>query len=486
MTIQKLQTVTVIASAAISRNRFVGWTGAHSTSVDDVLGLSEAPAAIGGAVSVVTEFSAPVEAAGAINVGDYVAPANDGTGRAVVGSVANNCGRALVGAAGAGSIAVVAVFGSERGGSVSGAWNRPASTSIVLDGDYQHDPLVVSGATTITVTGSTPGGRAAMIVLPNGTNVPTISGADEWATSFGYLNTANVPNLLTAWYDGIARRYAWGRQLSPAAVDYAAPTIQSATVDASTLTIVWSENLANSPSASAFTVTGAGGVTQTPASASHTNATTTLTLTTPAVGSNTVTLAAAAGAASDAAGNNSAAVSGVSVTVAGETALALTTLVSLTASGANYVGSTGVTSPNCYGRPAGVIAGDGWVSVGLASAVNGAAIVGLSSTASPTAGTTMLGQMAISTFAGVVRYGSGNTPGASNTDLAALEAAGPSVRYRIGRAGSAWTIAKSTNNGDTWTTIFTFPGVFYTGTLYPVIYTAGDNTVYSPKARGVA
>ena len=132
MTIQKLQTVTVIASAAISRNRFVGWTGAHSTSVDDVLGLSEAPAAIGGAVSVVTKYSAPVEAAGAINVGDYVAPANDGTGRAVAGNVINNCGRALVGASGVGSIAVVAVFGSERGGSVSGAWNGPQLLTVTV------------------------------------------------------------------------------------------------------------------------------------------------------------------------------------------------------------------------------------------------------------------------------------------------------------------------------------------------------------------
>ena len=139
MTIQKLQTVTVIASAAISRNRFVGWTGAHSTSVDDVLGLSEAPAAIGGAVSVVTKYSAPVEAAGAINVGDYVAPANDGTGRAVAGNVINNCGRALVGASGVGSIAVVAVSGSERGGSVSGdgivkATNRRLDRAIALEG----------------------------------------------------------------------------------------------------------------------------------------------------------------------------------------------------------------------------------------------------------------------------------------------------------------------------------------------------------------
>jgi hypothetical protein len=93
---------------------------------------------------------------------------------------------------------------------------RDASTALELDSvETQYAPLTISGATEISVAGSTGGASASMLVIANGTNIPTISGADEWASSFGYLNTDGIPNRLDVWHDGIARRYAWSQQATP-------------------------------------------------------------------------------------------------------------------------------------------------------------------------------------------------------------------------------------------------------------------------------
>jgi hypothetical protein len=108
-----------------------------------------------------------------------------------------------------------------------------ASNTLTIDSTVrQYAPLTISGATTITVTGTTLGALASMVVLPDGTNVPTIVGADEWASSFGYLNTTRVPNRLDVWYDGVARRYAWSQQAVPAAVAAPAPAPAPAPVPA--------------------------------------------------------------------------------------------------------------------------------------------------------------------------------------------------------------------------------------------------------------
>lgn len=97
------------------------------------------------------------------------------------------------------------------------------STTILLDSTARiYDPLTISGAATLVVMGAVKGSESRMVVLPNGTNVPAVTGADEWGTSAGYLNTANVPNLFTAWHDGLAARYTWTRQAVPTAIG--APT----------------------------------------------------------------------------------------------------------------------------------------------------------------------------------------------------------------------------------------------------------------------
>lgn len=105
---------------------------------------------------------------------------------------------------------------------VGGLAQAAASTSLVLDSIFrQYSPLTVGGVVALTVSGTTLGASAAMVVISNGVNIPSVSGADAWATDFGYLNTAGYPNRIDVWYDGIAARYAWSQQAVPAVVPVA-------------------------------------------------------------------------------------------------------------------------------------------------------------------------------------------------------------------------------------------------------------------------
>ena len=102
------------------------------------------------------------------------------------------------------------------GGVVQG----PANSSIELNSTSESvlSPLYVTAPTSIVVSGAELGARASMVVVANGVDVPAVSGAAEWSTSFGYLNTEGVPNLLTTWYDGVSARYAWSQAQSPVSI----------------------------------------------------------------------------------------------------------------------------------------------------------------------------------------------------------------------------------------------------------------------------
>jgi hypothetical protein len=95
---QKDDAVTVVCTAAIAINRIVAYDGTYATAAGgakDAQGVSEAPGAIGEAISVVTEYSYLVECSEAIAFGAYVKPAVDGTGRGAAGTLTDHCGRAL-------------------------------------------------------------------------------------------------------------------------------------------------------------------------------------------------------------------------------------------------------------------------------------------------------------------------------------------------------------------------------------------------------
>ncbi|MBS0473889.1 MAG: DUF2190 domain-containing protein [Proteobacteria bacterium] len=91
----------------IRARRFVSWEGMYAASDgepgEDSCGVSLMHADELDVVVVITHYSASVEAAEPIEFGAYVRPADDGSGRAVTGSMHNHCGRALRAARGAGS-----------------------------------------------------------------------------------------------------------------------------------------------------------------------------------------------------------------------------------------------------------------------------------------------------------------------------------------------------------------------------------------------
>lgn len=95
---QKRFALTIIATAILAANRIVAYDGGYATAaggVKDAQGVNETEAAVGDAVSLVTDYSCLVECSAAIAFGDYIKPATDGTGRGAVGSLADHCGRAL-------------------------------------------------------------------------------------------------------------------------------------------------------------------------------------------------------------------------------------------------------------------------------------------------------------------------------------------------------------------------------------------------------
>jgi hypothetical protein len=92
----KTHGVTIVAQVAIADARFVAFDGGYPTNAGGakaVQGVSESNAAVGDALNLVTDYSALVEAGGAIAFGALVK--SDATGRAIAGTLADHCGRAL-------------------------------------------------------------------------------------------------------------------------------------------------------------------------------------------------------------------------------------------------------------------------------------------------------------------------------------------------------------------------------------------------------
>lgn len=94
----KTHGVTLIAQSAIAANTFVGYDGNPATSAmgaHDSQGVAETDAAAGAAFTAVTAYSYLVVAATALAFGDYLKPAADGSGQAIVGTFDDHCARAL-------------------------------------------------------------------------------------------------------------------------------------------------------------------------------------------------------------------------------------------------------------------------------------------------------------------------------------------------------------------------------------------------------
>lgn len=107
----KQHAVTLVATAALAAARFVAYDGGYPTiagGAKDVQGVTETVADVGDAVSVITGYSALVEAGEAIAFGALVK--TDAAGKAMAGSAADHCGRALGAATAVGQLIEVQVL----------------------------------------------------------------------------------------------------------------------------------------------------------------------------------------------------------------------------------------------------------------------------------------------------------------------------------------------------------------------------------------
>lgn len=329
-----------------------------------------------------------------------------------------------------------------------------------------------------------------MTVVADGSNVPSIAGATEWANSFGYLNTAGVPNRLDVWHDGIARRYAWSQAKTPAVVDTTAPTVSAASVAGSTMVITYNETLyGTAPAASSFSVVGAGGVTQTPSAVSISGAAVILTLTTPAVAANTVTVSytpPAVAPISDLQFNEAAALSARAVTNNSSTLLTVASNNANWSSlgGGDYTNSGGGNAYDAYAVMNQTLAAgaDGWIEANSLNTTDSTIVLGfdVSGTAANYAG---YDYCAIcSGVSGNLQYAQNNGTG---TTIGAVATPSANTKVRLARFGGTVTIDESTNGGATWTTRYTFGGSS-TGALYLHASTYTARKIYDLAGRGVA
>lgn len=99
---EHLHTTTVILAAALAvagtelaESRFISLDGNYATSdggLKDSLGVSKANS-YQGSIPVITGYTAVVELGGTVQPGDFLKPADDGSGRAVAGTATDHCAR---------------------------------------------------------------------------------------------------------------------------------------------------------------------------------------------------------------------------------------------------------------------------------------------------------------------------------------------------------------------------------------------------------
>ena len=103
--------ITLVATVALAANRFVAYDGGYPTiagGAKDSQGVTAHAAVANEAVTVVTAYSALVEAEAAIAFGALVKVGTDG--KAIAGTLADHCGRALGAATAAGQLIEVQIY----------------------------------------------------------------------------------------------------------------------------------------------------------------------------------------------------------------------------------------------------------------------------------------------------------------------------------------------------------------------------------------
>lgn len=166
--------------------------------------------------------------------------------------------------------------------------------------------------------------------------------------------------------------------------------------------------------------------------------------------------------------------------------ITLTNLSLITAEAAETYLGNGGSGLVCYGRGGALslpLNGDGWIETKW-ELTPGAHILAFSTNPAATETTFLSFQLQLSTTASDFRQGINNVPGTGTTTV---ESATPAVgtRFRLKRTSGTFTIDKSTNAGQTWSTRYTFAGSS-TAQLYPIFFTNNGSRFRRPAHVGLA
>ncbi|MGI4849327.1 MAG: fibronectin type III domain-containing protein [Janthinobacterium lividum] len=137
----------------------------------------------------------------------------------------------------------------------------PFSATVPLDSRGQRfmPAQAVAGPISLTVGAVAAGSLVWCDFIADGTNIPTITGAQEYGSSAGYDNRVGIANTLQLFAAPLGVKYTWAQDAVP--VPIVAPTVSSASVansapSALALAMSATMDAAYVLAASAFTVTG--------------------------------------------------------------------------------------------------------------------------------------------------------------------------------------------------------------------------------------
>lgn len=341
--------------------------------------------------------------------------------------------------------------------------------------------FTVSGHTVSSVTFASPASLSVTVTpaFVNGEAARTLA-----YTQPGTNDLRDVAGNLLASVSGVAIT----NNVLP--VDTTAPTLSSAVVNGASLVLTYNEELnTTAPATSAYSVVGAGGVTQAPTAINISGSAVTLMLATPAVSGNTVTLSYTVPGSNpirDTAGNPAVALTGQAVTnsTTGAIPAVFATLQNLADEGGGTYASTSAGGPNdSIGVVSGSLAGNGYIEAQKLNTTDCSFYLRFD--ASPGAVTVANADFSFGvSTSGLIAYGENANPTVSSTNIGG----NASTWIRLERSGSSILGKYSTDNRATWTTFQTFTATTL-ATLYvsvSVPYASGLRRIFNPTTLAVA
>jgi hypothetical protein len=355
----------------------------------------------------------------------------------------------------------------------------PFSEELVFDAGiviYERANAASGLAFSANLAGAIPGSSSNLELVATGGAAPDFSEFKSLNGSSGWVNDSGIINLVVVYYFGPGRIwYTIAQEEGQVPIDIAAPTLVSAVIPnaaPSTVVLTFSEALAvRATPTSAFAISG-----KTITGFAQSGSTVTLTVSVAFVTTATATVSYTPGSnpLADAAGNQVAAFSGVSVTNNVSIALSFPTrTANISVAGTTFTNTTATSWLEYMLAGQKIPAGaSGWYSVDLGVG-SVSAMVGFNTTDANQAYAEY--EYFVFVNAGTFFVGTNGTP--VNSSVA-------SQRYvRLRRVAGTVSLQASPNN-TTWTTIHTWSGTS-TGDLFLAASFSANAAIVAPVGAGV-